>query len=415
MLRWIALGCLLVVAAIQDPTDKIKLLIANLESDDISVREQAVKDITAVGSPALPALRMAAASSSGERKILLQRIIDVLTVFGRPIIVTIEAVNRPMKEIAADLEKQSGVPIRTIGEAGNAKVSVSLKKIVVWKAIEEACRSHGNLMYRFIDDTVEIYPSRFRTLPSVDVGALRFFIDRFDINENPPWKNAHFLKYGAVLAPPGARLVRIECIVDECVDDLGNDSYKKAKQNRAFIFDGFSVWPRSSRMLYPLSFNEMNEAPPPLEASKIARLQGRIEVWLAQGEKILKSIPNPLASSSTEEEPTSPSLGIKSWILREDWLFLRYTATWDLSAVSFLNNRLGPRLYLRWNDGSWGPSWEYSCNEESYPEEKEVKKVDRTFRMKWPKGAVAQSLDLVAPHPILKVEIPFDFRDIPLR
>jgi len=406
MMRWAATLVLLLAA--QDPADKVRALVEKLGSDEIAAREEAFAELTRIGRAALPEMQRLLPSNSGDTKIRLQRAIEHVTAFGTPPLITLKAKDRPVREILAELQRQTGILFRFSAVPESAKSNVSADHAIVWKVVEDLCRARGDLMYRFQDDAIEIYPSKFRALPTVDVAGLRFIIDRFVWNENQFWQN------GALLAPPGARVVKIGLKLDESVDDLGNDPMKEPWHQMEPIFDGFPVFPGSGKFVYPFWFNRLNGGTPALEAAKIVRCRGKIEVWLAGGERVLKSIRDPLAGPSVPEKDGIPSLGIKRWKVWEDMISLHVSATWDQPSVTFLDPRLGPRLILRLKDGTW-KSPDYVNQDESWPDPKEIKRMDTIRRFHWPKGSEAITLDLIGPDPILKVEIPFDFRDIPLR
>lgn len=165
-MRWAALA--LVLNLQSQESDRVRALIEQLGSDEIAVREEAVKELTRIGYEAVPALKKGAKDSVGEKRVLLERLVYSLTAFGRPAWVSIEAKDKLLREIAVDVERQTGIPIRLIGAAADAKATVSAKNTIVWKIVEDICRARGDLMYRFQNDGIEIYPSKFRALPSVD-------------------------------------------------------------------------------------------------------------------------------------------------------------------------------------------------------------------------------------------------------
>lgn len=393
---------------IQDPADPVRALIEKLGSDDIVTRDQAALDLNRLGRKALPALNEAAGKSTGELRKRIDAVVYHVFAFGAPVLVTLEVKDRPLHEVAAELEKQTGVPVRISGARVDATASVSAKNVVLWEVVEDLCRARGDLMYRFANDAVEVYSSKFRALPSVDHGGLRFFIDRF------VWDGNQFWQYGAVLAPPGARVIHIHPKQTEFVDDLGNDPLKRPLHRSEFVFWGAAVHPTSRRMVYPFYFNRLNDPPPSKEANKIVRCRGSIEVWLAGRERMLATVANPLAAPSTPAGSDAPSLGIKSWRIGDGNLVLDVTASWPEKSLSYLSHRLGPRMFLRFKDGHWR-SVSNNWQEESRPNPDQIGRINRTCWFPWPEGSEAASLDFVAPDEIVKVEIPFDFSDIPLR
>lgn len=405
MMRAIGLG-LLILLAPQDPADRVRSLVQKLESEEIAEREVAVRDLKRIGTPALPKLREMLPGCKGETHVRVQRVIEHVMAFGTPPLISLKAADRPLREIVADLERQSGIPFRLIGGAADAKVSVAADETIVWKVIEDLCRARGDLMYRFKNDAIEIYPSKFRALPTVDVAGLRFIVDRFIWNQNQFWQN------GALLVPPGARVVRINFKLEESVDDLGNDPMKDPRHRMEPIIDGFHAYPGKSKFVYPFWFNRLNGRAPALEAAKIVRCRGQVEVWLAGGERILDGIPEPLGKPSSPAREEVPNLGVTAWRRKEGWLQIHVAASWDEPSVRFLGHKVSPLVILRLKDGSWMTPANWYAQSSLSPNE--VRRVDNILNFELPEGAAVSALELVAPHPVVTVEMPFDFRDIPL-
>jgi len=417
MIRLVSLSLCLLLAGAQDPADKVRALVEKLGSEEIAEREEAAKELLQIGYPALPILREAAGASDGEKRRLLDRVIDKLTAYGAPVLVTLEATDRPLGEIVAGLERQTRIPFRLVGAAGAAKGSVSAKNVVVWKVVEDLCRARGDLMYRFIDDVIEIYPSPFRSLPSVDAHGMRFFIDRFILDGAMGKYPGHIRQHAAVLVPRGARVVWVGFKVDEMTDDKGNNLAKEPEWGdgmmRMIEPDGSQVLPASRKFLYPFYIHRSNQPPPAEDGARIARLRGKIEVVIAEGFQRIASISSPLSRPSTPAKEGLPSLGIPRWRIEDGVLNMRFTAAWNSDAERDLWFRLKPFLVLNEKGGDWqvSPRW-HSWTRLA---DKEVDRRDSFISFAWTEGSSAVSLDLVGPHPIVKHEIPFDFRDIPLR
>jgi hypothetical protein len=420
MIRLTCLGLFLLFAVAQDPADKVRALVEKLGSENIEERETAAKELIGIGFRALPALSDASAQSRGETKILIDRVIGRISAFGAPVEVSIQATDRPLREIVAELERRTLIPFRLVGAAAEAKVTLTVKDGVVWKVVEDICRSRGDLMYRFVDDVIEIYPSPFRSLPSADAHGMRFFIDRFIWDGGWEKHPGHFREHAALLVPRGARVVWVGFKVDELTDDKGNNWAKEPEFGAGFGGplrpvepDGFQALPTSRKILYPFYIHRSNQPPPAEDCAKIARLRGRVEVALAEGLQRIAAISDPLSRPSTPAKEELPSLGIPLWKIEAGVLYIRYTAVWNADAERDLWYRLKPLLVLNEKGGDWqvSPRW-YSWSKLSA---KEVDRRDNMASFRWPEGSSAVSLDLVGPHPLVKYEIPFDFRDIPLR
>lgn len=413
MLRWFALGCCLFLARPQDPADKVNSLVEKLGSDDVETRGAAQRELTIVGRTALPLLDKAFASARGEQKQQLLGVIQHITAFGTPPLVTLEAKDRPLRLIAGDLQRQTGIQVRTEGAIAEVKVSVSASGSLLWKVLDGFCRAHGHLMYRFVNHAVEIYPSKFRALPTVDGAGLSFFVDRF-IWERGHLGPGHFRMHGGLLTAPGARVIWIEVKVDELTDDKGKNLAHLPEGGGYFLPTGERFQPRSDGFLSPVNFQPAIQGTPTAGAEKLRRFSGEVDVLLAAGERMLASIKEPLARPATASGEGPIVLGITKWARQDGHLRVQIESAWGGDATKSLDRKASLLFYLRLKDGGWLPAISFHGGHTNDPGEAS----GRTEGQLWfelPDEAVVESLELVAPDPVIKVEIPFDFRDIPLR
>ncbi|HEX7897111.1 MAG TPA: hypothetical protein VF950_05095 [Planctomycetota bacterium] len=152
MLRALAL---VLALGLQDGLDqKIEKILQRLSADDIDARESAVRDLSALGPDALPALRARAGGLEGEargrveeacRRIERERIrAGVLPPLR---LVTLEAKDRPAKDVLEDIARQAGVAIEFGGAAPETPVTLSLKDAPPFRAFDEACRRAGDFSF----------------------------------------------------------------------------------------------------------------------------------------------------------------------------------------------------------------------------------------------------------------------------
>jgi hypothetical protein len=410
MLRLIALGFCLFLAGAQDPADKVKALIEKLESDELETRAAAQKELANIGRTALPMLEKELATAMGEQKQRLQSVIEHIRAFGTPPLVTLETKDRPLREIAADLERQTGIPVRIVGAISEVKLSVSAKGAYIWKVVEDLCRTRGDLMYRFARDTIEIYPSRFRTLPCVDQAGMRFFIDRFI------WESGNLIPgsirvHGGLLVPPGSRVLWMQLAVEELTDDTGKNVAELPQGGGYFLPTGDRYLPHGRRFLFPAAFHPAIQGAPSLEAVKIARFRGTVEVRLASVERVLAAIRDPLGRPSTPSGDAAPCLGIDRWDRNGGQLRIHLTYGWKKEDTEALDSKGGLNLCLRLKDGHWVTPQYWN----SGPTDRGVDRKAMIADFRIPPDAVPTSLELVVPESFVEYQIPFEFKDIPLR
>src|SRR5258706_6985858 len=142
-----ALLAILLLLAAQDEA-KIRELIQSLDDDRFEVREKAEKDLTALGPPALPYLKAAAAEAERQkdraeikvRALSAIRAIEFAAkskqVYTDPRLVTIKAEDWDLARVLEDLEKQSGVKIDGASVDAKAKVSLSAENAPLFKVLD---------------------------------------------------------------------------------------------------------------------------------------------------------------------------------------------------------------------------------------------------------------------------------------
>jgi hypothetical protein len=408
-IRWLAL--LILAFPPQDPADKVKALVEKLGSDEVEVRGRAVLELEKLGFAAVPSLRKAAEGSAGEKKILIDRIIARLTVLGRPIQVSIDAKDRPVREIAADLERQTGIPIRLIGAAANGHATVTAGKTVLWKVVEDLCKGRGDLMYRFTDDGLEIHAAKFRSLPSADYEGMRFVIDRFVWDRSTDRNGLNqMVLHTALAAPRGARLIGMQIQMEELKDDQGKDHAVVPEGSMILVSGGERYGLNSRRFLFAQDYRPYGTPSP--DAKKLTRCRGKVALMFAGQERLIARVKNPLGAPSTPAPPGLPTLGIDRWKRRDGWLKVDFTAGWGEDVVKNLPHRTPVLFVFRLKDGEWLDSYSPFLLHPG-PEGAPTSRYQTSVEL--PDGAEIESIDVVVPDPVTTVEIPFDFRDILLR
>jgi hypothetical protein len=133
------------------PLPPIEKLIAQLGDRNFRVREAAGRALEARGEESLPVLRKAGAGADPE----IRRRVEVLTqriersVLLTPKHVSLVCKNTPVKEVVADLSKQTGYQIQWQGN-DNARVTLNLPHATYWEAMDRLMLDTGCAMN--IDD-----------------------------------------------------------------------------------------------------------------------------------------------------------------------------------------------------------------------------------------------------------------------
>jgi hypothetical protein len=218
------------------PAD-VAVLVEQLGSKDYKLREQAYARLNARGPADLPALKVAlVATASPEVHRRLETLIDKqrmeqLVSASR---VTLSARNQPMKEVLADICRQAGYTLSE-GVGDNAKVTIELKNVPFWEAVEKVTAGSG-VTTTFQDDDRMQLNAYFgnQANPHVDTaGPFRFVASNINSSRNIQLGNiplrgdfrqqGEYLNLNVMLhAEPKSPVVSVgtACIV-EAVDDLG--------------------------------------------------------------------------------------------------------------------------------------------------------------------------------------------------
>ena len=168
------------------PLPPVETLIAQLGDRNFRVREAAGRALEARGEESLPLLRKAAAGADPE----VRRRVEVLTqriersVLLAPKYVSIVCKNAPVKEVVADISKQTGYPIQW---QGNDKVRVTLNfpHATYWEVMDRLMLDVGCAMNMddqhgavFLNQQDSYSPYYYHSGP-FRVMALNFSYNRF--------------------------------------------------------------------------------------------------------------------------------------------------------------------------------------------------------------------------------------------
>jgi hypothetical protein len=127
-------------------------LIEQLGNKDFRVREKASKAIRAQGTAVLPALHKARSNPDAQIQLQLDLLIPPLERAAAltPKYVTLHMDKKPLKDVLAELKKQSGYTIVTAeaanGPQAKATYSFHLDKVLFWEALDKVCDASGMIL-----------------------------------------------------------------------------------------------------------------------------------------------------------------------------------------------------------------------------------------------------------------------------
>jgi len=139
----------------------VRELLQKLEDDRVETREQAQKELAALGEAALSALREVAesAQSSGELKLRaaatireIELSVKAAKVYREPARVTLKASDKPLRAVLDDLSRQAGVPIDSSSVNEKTTLTLDAADIPLMEAMDLVCRGQAERNWEWKDD-----------------------------------------------------------------------------------------------------------------------------------------------------------------------------------------------------------------------------------------------------------------------
>src|SRR5262249_5215499 len=162
-----------------DARPSVEQLIEQLGSKDFKTREAAGQALEARGVEILSALRKAQDHSDPEVRRRLEAMIPTLETISTlsPKLVTLDLVNRPLKDAIQEVAKQTGYkiiyPEGQVNPRGEKLLyTFQMKQATFWEALDKICDASGlQLQHGYGDDQFRLYfqdyhaPYVYRTDP----------------------------------------------------------------------------------------------------------------------------------------------------------------------------------------------------------------------------------------------------------
>ncbi|HZZ80550.1 MAG TPA: hypothetical protein VFE62_18750 [Gemmataceae bacterium] len=151
------------------PTSRVDALVRKLGSDSFVQREQARKELIAIGPSTLDTLRRGVKSAEPETAGRIANLIahfeeqlltkEILT----PKMIDIKLEGVTVQEAIADITKKSGYPIQFMGDAtpfANKKITLT-GKMAFWEAVDRLCEQGGLMEQIDMNSGVNPYPNPY--------------------------------------------------------------------------------------------------------------------------------------------------------------------------------------------------------------------------------------------------------------
>ncbi len=403
----------------------VEQLIAQLGHRDARVREEAGQALEARGSAALPALRQAREHTDPEVRRRIAGLLAVLenAAFLEPKHVRLQLENKPIREIVAELARQTGYRIQlSDGPKGDQERvhSVNLDRIPFWQALDKVCAEgglalvndggdEGRISLQFSD---QLSPFIFHN------GLVRFVAHRFEYNRGielrsvprnlanlgDRWENLTF-QFGIMLEPRTPLLGMAPVQLLEATDDLGNSMLlppaDTSRANRPFF--------HSREFIQEASTSLVRVSP---EARLVKRLRGVVPLTLLVEQKPefivdgvtearnknFKSAQTELVVQALEKNPQDGNRYSLKFSVRNVGTRSEYNFYDSIRSRFELLDAKGNKY--RWSGGSWGGSDTH---------------VQGNFSFAHPGGSAGPPTRLIFyDWTALLHRVAFEFKDLPL-
>jgi hypothetical protein len=256
-------------------------LLQKLDDDSIDVRSAAADALAKMNPSVLPLLRRSVVGAGPEIRDRLAEIIRKIeererlaSLLPAPSRITIDAKNRPLRDVFLDIAKQSKTPLEIGDVAPDARVTVSLRDVPLWKALEAVCKASGKAMVGVDGDHILISGEPYVELPGRMTDHFRVTLESIELKSNgsfgQPDRFETFNANFRVSWEKGARPWRIVGKLLELVDESGTDLVGGAEGDSEFTT---SI---ASDMIQQDFLLDWPHGPGP-QAQRIARLKAGIE------------------------------------------------------------------------------------------------------------------------------------------
>lgn len=175
-------GFCVTIAGLAAEGARIDRLIDQLSSNNFSEREEATKALDSVGAPALEPLKKAVKSNDAETRRRAEELVSRIEKrlesarILAPSKVTLAFQDMPLAEAVADFSKKCGQKVSLGGiqeKLAGRKVTLDVKDMSFWQALEQFCRSAGLIEASSVPMAMQVDPLQ----PGVRLPVRRRLID----------------------------------------------------------------------------------------------------------------------------------------------------------------------------------------------------------------------------------------------
>ena len=399
-------------------------LVRRLGDEDVQKRLEAKEKLLGLGESARAAVRKAAESTDLEKRRLAREILQTLDLarelrswMGPATRITLSG-RMTLEDAVRRIERQSGQKIAAESWPERS-FDVDLRDVPYWQAIERLCEASGKRTLTPTPEGPRLIGERAARIPSVLSGPFRISADRTletrDFRMSTMTEATTLMLDLSVSWERSIAPVRSFLALEKVVDDGGRDLTRGFHAFEKRIFPGTAPAFLREERVYVKTFHPITASPPDKAARTLSRLEGTITLYIrASHDDVTLALPKDGEVSRATVTIVSERLkqSEEVTILLSD---MGRGGTVAGCRLSFENmdrrmaRDLFNHLYLSDREGK---------RYQGRPKQAPMSEGMPEFRLAFvgvPKKAELTGITIRLPRRMLRMEIPFVLKDVPVR
>lgn len=416
MIRFAAALLLLGAPPQDDLGKRVRALVEQFQADEIQAVDDAMAGLIALGPPALEAIRQEHKKSAGDARLRLEEVLRKIErnvkrgrALGTPVLVTLDAKEKPLPEALEEIRKATGQPL-VFEDLPADKVTLALDKVGFWEALDRLCKAHGGVMWEVVEKEIVVSKRPYRDLPKVFRGNQVVFFSRLTSDQRLYGVRSEPSLYleGGFAWTKGSIVPRESFVVEEFTDDQGTDLRAQAAGGATFTLSEEEAM-EPGQLTKSLGFSETGVLHD--KASKLARLKGSLRLEYVLESRKIASFERPAGRIGKPQREGSLTVTIKSFSASENDVDANVTVEVANAREKLLIRASGFRLIDSKGAAHAASGWV----DEDVDEDTGKIDYDCDLEFKLPDKTVIVALEFTVPTDLEEIVIPFDFKDLPLK
>jgi hypothetical protein len=259
-------------------------LLRRLDDESIEVRTEAADLLLRRGAAVVPELEKARAGAQGELRErlggLLERVRErerLTALLRPPTRITLAADGATLKEVVERLGARSPTPVEVAPEAAGRRVTVALRDVPFWRALEEICVAAGEVRVEPREHGVRLVPGRPDAVPRTRTDAFVIRLEGIHALEESqlgtPERRLQTMIKLRTCWEKGTRPARVRAVLERFEEDTGRNG-----------LEGLDARPEAQSILREPGVGEeltLSFAGRPAESASKAALRASVDIDFA--------------------------------------------------------------------------------------------------------------------------------------